>query len=367
MTYVLVAGVVVARVCVTPVLSRRRSSRRVDGCGSPVLGRRSRPRGSLVGRSPIVVARRHVDRRTSAFRSRPRRTICSQFPPMDRLLKTQRSLPCTLLSPGLAVTHPPSTIFSRAEYQRGTIICLRNPISRSKKRWTTKVYQVRQQLPALPQYSIGYCTYYFHYFYSRGLARNHDMPLNTNIQHQKALDLRGTLGQAPISYTTTIRQKLLHLLLPLSLLQKLSAEPSHTSEPQYLDPKSVGSQRCITLGNNFLHYHKTPVSTVSKILNFCTLEKQVKVTEYNFAMRSFAGNYQNLQQSSHTFCASSHCFRDINISNIFDLEKVGQGLGLEVSHWSSSMENIKMQKKKCYISDFRQGTTYANKIKRQTE
>ena len=47
MTYLLVSGVVVARVC-----------------GTPVLGLRSRLGGSLVGRSPSAVARRPADHHT---------------------------------------------------------------------------------------------------------------------------------------------------------------------------------------------------------------------------------------------------------------------------------------------------------------
>ena len=43
--------------------------------------------------------------------------------------------------------------------------------------------------------------------------------------------------------------------------QKPTAEPSYTSEPQYLIPKSVGPQRYIRLGTNFLHYQNTPVTT----------------------------------------------------------------------------------------------------------
>ena len=68
-------------------------------------------------------------------------------------IKKQLPLPCTLPPPGFAVTHPTNTTF-----------------------------------------------------YSRSLARNHDIPLNPNITPQKALDLKGTLGKAPISCTTTIHQ-----------------------------------------------------------------------------------------------------------------------------------------------------------------
>ena len=42
------------------------------------------------------------------------------------------------------------------------------------------------------------------------------------------------------------------------LKQKLSTEPSHTSEPQYLAPQSLGPQRYIRLGTNFLNHHNTP-------------------------------------------------------------------------------------------------------------
>ena len=67
MTYLVIAGVVVARVRGWyPGTWSQKSSRRLVSCDTPVLGCRSRLGRSIVGRLPSAVARRSVDRRTSA-------------------------------------------------------------------------------------------------------------------------------------------------------------------------------------------------------------------------------------------------------------------------------------------------------------
>ena len=67
MTYLVIAGVVVARVRGWyPGTWSSKWSRRFVSCDIPVLSCRSRLGGSIVGRLPSAVARRSVDRRTSA-------------------------------------------------------------------------------------------------------------------------------------------------------------------------------------------------------------------------------------------------------------------------------------------------------------
>ena len=51
----------------------------------------------------------------------------------------------------------------------------------------------------------------------------------------------------------------------------------------------------------------------------------------------------NLQKSPTYFCTSSYCFRDI-IFLILDLEKVGNGHGVQFSQLHHSMTNVKIYK-----------------------
>ena len=68
--------------------------------------------------------------------------------------------------------------------------------------------------------------------------------------------------------TTTLKLP----VLPLFLQQKPSAEQSHTYEPQYFAPKRDGPQRYIRLTTNLLHYHNKPVTTTTTTTNISIVE-----------------------------------------------------------------------------------------------
>ena len=94
-----------------------KSSRRFVCCGTPVLGCRSRLGGSLVGRLPCAWLVDLLIIVLLLFRRQPRRTTCTtcpQIPPIDRMLKKQRYLPCTLPMPGFAITNQ-QALLSKAE------------------------------------------------------------------------------------------------------------------------------------------------------------------------------------------------------------------------------------------------------------
>ena len=90
-----------------------------------------------------------------------------------------------------------------------------------------------------------------------------------------------------------------------------------------------------------------PISEI-KIFKLLPLKSSSRSWSEIFAIKPFDGNCQSPQMFPAHFCNRSYCFRNITFF-IFDIQKVGQGHGVQFSQLSYSMANVKIYKCLAYI------------------